>query len=93
MEKIKIGPQLAMLSKAQNQTQTHLAKTCHISRVALNRFFQGKSELKAQDLANLLNCHGLDLGQLIQTQLEKTISNEKIQKDPIYSDIEFIGMP
>lgn len=62
-----IGPSLGRLAKLKRKKQTDLAKSCGISRISINRFFRGKSEIRASDLIKLLSELGIDLEQMIQT--------------------------
>lgn len=64
-----IGPILGKLAKQKRKKQTDLAKSCGISRISINRFFRGKSEIRATDLTRLLTELGIDLEMLIRQQI------------------------
>lgn len=69
-ERKKLGQQLSVLANIKGVSQVTLAKECNISRISINRFFRGRSELKAGDLLRLLTVLGIDIHQTIQRQLE-----------------------
>ncbi len=49
-----LGSKLSVLAKNKGLTQERIAKECNISRVSINRFFRGKSDLRTHDLLRLL---------------------------------------
>lgn len=64
-----VGRKLAVLARLKGLSQGRLAQACGISRVSVNRFFCGKSELRASDLSQILESLGIDLEDLIDRQL------------------------
>lgn len=72
-ERRKLGQQLSVLANLKGVSQVTLAKECNISRISVNRFFRGRSELKAGDLLRLLTVLGIDIHQTIQRQLESDL--------------------
>ena len=64
-----IGPQVAQLANRLKIKQTRIASDCEISRISVNRFFRGRSEIRATDLVNVLRILGIDLEQEIQRRL------------------------
>jgi len=87
-----LGQKIGLLTKAQKRTQKEMAKSCNISRIAINRFFVGKSELKAQDLVNVLHTCGIDLEEIIEQKLNNSILPSKTTKpnNPIYQELEVV---
>ncbi len=65
-----IGPRLAELASRLKVKQTRIAQTCEISRISVNRFFRGRSEIRATDLVNVLKVLGIDLEQEIERRLD-----------------------
>jgi transcriptional regulator with XRE-family HTH domain len=74
MEEAKIspqfGPQVAQLANRMKVKQTRIALDCEISRVSLNRFFRGRSQIRACDLVSVLKLLGIDLAQEIEKRLQ-----------------------
>lgn len=69
MERRKLGQQLSVLASIKGVSQVDLAKQCRISRISINRFFRGRSELKAGDLLRLLTILGIDIQSKIEQEL------------------------
>jgi len=78
LQRRMLGQQLSVLANLQGITQVHLAKECRISRISVNRFFRGRSELKAGDLLRLLHVLGIDIQKEIHGKLQNNLS---IQED------------
>lgn len=69
LEEDTIGPRVAQLANRMKVKQTRIAQDCEISRISVNRFFRGRSEIRATDLVNVLKVLGIDLEQEIQKKL------------------------
>jgi transcriptional regulator with XRE-family HTH domain len=65
-----IGPQVAQLANRLKVKQTRIAQDCEISRISVNRFFRGRSEIRASDLVNVLKVLGIDLEEEIERRLQ-----------------------
>jgi predicted XRE-type DNA-binding protein len=74
MEDAKLGQQVALLANRLKVKQTRIAQDCEISRISVNRFFRGRSEIRASDLVNVLKVQGIDLEQEIERRLHPPIS-------------------
>lgn len=70
METNKLGQQVAQLATQLKVKQTRIAQDCEISRISVNRFFRGRSEIRASDLVNVLKVLGIDLEQEIERRLQ-----------------------
>lgn len=70
VERRKLGQQLSILANLKGVSQVDLAKQCQISRISINRFFRGRSELKAGDLLRLLTILGIDIQSAIERELK-----------------------
>lgn len=68
-EEDSIGTRVAQLANRMKVKQTRIAQDCEISRISVNRFFRGRSEIRATDLVNVLKVLGIDLEQEIQKRL------------------------
>lgn len=64
-----LGPMLGRLAKRMRVKQTDLARKTQISRISVNRFFRGKSEVRASDLVQVLKELGIDLEAQIRQKL------------------------
>jgi predicted XRE-type DNA-binding protein len=69
MENTKLGQQVAQLANQLKVKQTRIAQDCEISRISVNRFFRGRSEIRATDLVNVLKVLGIDL----QSEIDKCL--------------------
>lgn len=67
----EIGPKVALLASKLRVKQTQLAEGCGISRISVNRFFRGRSEIRASDLVKVLDALGIDLNFEIDRRLTK----------------------
>ncbi len=66
----QIGLRVAQLANRMKVKQTRIAQDCEISRISVNRFFRGRSEIRASDLVNVLKVLGIDLQQEIDNRLK-----------------------
>ena len=66
----QLGPLLSQLAKKMRVKQTDLAKKSKISRISVNRFFRGKSEIRASDLVTVLGHLGIDLEEQIIEKIQ-----------------------
>jgi len=55
-----LGPKIKAYALGKKISQVELSKRVGISRIALNRFFCGKSEILAQDLMNMFKELGVE---------------------------------
>lgn len=74
-EQDQIGPRVAKLASRMKVKQTRIAQDCEISRISVNRFFRGRSEIRATDLVNVLKVLGIDLESEIQKRLTPPAGN------------------
>lgn len=66
-----LGELVGKLAKKKKVKQTDLAEKSKISRISVNRFFRGKSEVRATDLINLLDHLGIDVKEQILEKLNE----------------------
>jgi hypothetical protein len=69
---LDIGPKVALLASKLRVKQTEIAEGCGISRISVNRFFRGRSEIRASDLVKVLETLGIDLNFEIDRRLTKS---------------------
>lgn len=73
VERRRLGQQLSVLATIKGVSQVDLARQCRISRISINRFFRGRSELKAGDLLRLLTILGIDIQSKIEQELRSDL--------------------
>ncbi len=78
-ERRRLGQQLSVLANLKGVSQVSLAKNCGISRISINRFFRGRSELKANDLLRLLTLLGIDIHREIEVRLKTDLMPGSLQ--------------
>ena len=69
-----LGRRVALLANQLKVKQTRIAADCEISRISVNRFFRGRSEIRASDLVNVLKILGIDLDEEIKRRLEPPLA-------------------
>ena len=68
-----IGKTISLLAKKNGITQDKIARDAGISRISVNRFFRGHTQLKAKDFTVICKAVGVDIeGQLVEA-LNKNI--------------------
>lgn len=63
------GPHVAKLAKRLRLSQSHIARVTGVSRIAVNRFFRGRSEISASKLIKVLQVLGIDLTAQIMVRV------------------------
>ncbi len=74
----QVGSRLAVLSKSAGLTQDEIAKRCQISRITINRFFKGRTEIRSGDLVQLLSLFGIDVLALLDDKIERKMSGKAL---------------
>lgn len=69
METATIGVKLGLLAKKAGITQHELAEKIGCSRISINRFFCGHTEIRAGDLVKLLSALNMDLMAAVDQRL------------------------
>lgn len=81
---LDFGSKLSTLVRSLGITQEDLAKKCQISRVTLNRYFRGKTELRSKDLLQILSVLGVD----IETKIDQKLQGFKEHTShPVYNEL------
>lgn len=70
-EDMKIAKKIALIAKSKGFTQKNLAQQCNLSRITIHRFFNGQTQLKCNDLMNLLDILGIDVESQVNLALER----------------------
>ena len=82
MEKnYNIGPKLSVIAKAKGFTQKELAEKCGISRLAVQRFFKGHTELKCRDCLNLMGLLGFNVEEQINNSMESPENTANLTRE------------
>ena len=78
-----LGKKLAVLAKLRGMTQEQIAKECKISRISVNRFFRQHTEIRAGDLAQLLQTLGINLDSLVDRAIERQMNGSAAVESPV----------
>lgn len=85
---LSLGEKLSLLAHLKKKSQGSLAQKCSISRISVNRFFRGKSEIRASDFVQLLNELGVDVITLLDEKIQGTMAGAtETAEEPIYKDV------
>ena len=71
---------VALLAKRKNMTQEQLAKLAGMSRISVNRFFRGHTQIRADDLTNILAHLDIDLKKMITDKFISSAESEVLQR-------------
>ncbi len=74
-----IGNNLKVLAKLRGITQEEIAKQCEISRISVNRFFAGHTQVRAEDFIAILRIFGIDVPKIVEKQLEEGIRGDLLK--------------
>ncbi len=74
----QVGSRLAVLSKSAGLTQEEIAKRCQISRITINRFFKGRTEIRSGDLVQLLSLFGIDILAILDEKIERKMNGKTL---------------
>lgn len=66
----KVGERISILAKVQGKTQHEIALQTGMSRISVNRFFNGHTEVRAGDAVRILEYLGIDVEALIKQKTE-----------------------
>ena len=68
-EQTKIGVTLSLLARKNGVTQTDVATAIGISRISVNRFFRGHTQLRAEDFIKVCRFLGVNIEMAIHAKL------------------------
>ena len=84
----QLSLQLSVLARLRGETQASLSKKCGLSRATINRYFNGKTELRAKDLINLLSALGGEVMSEVSLEIESAYGGCGEQtREQVYSDV------
>jgi transcriptional regulator with XRE-family HTH domain len=66
---LTIARKCYLLSKNKNISQAEIARRIGISRISVNRFFNGKSELRISDFISMMKVLGYDVERQVNDLL------------------------
>lgn len=90
--KFLIGPRLSLLAQIKGISQTAIADQCGISRITINRFFTGKTELRSRDLIQVLELLGVSVEAQLNQMLERSMQGVQAEEDEdtVIQDVSLI---
>lgn len=75
----QVGARLAVLSKTAGLTQEEIARRCQISRITINRFFKGRTEIRSGDLVQLLQLFGVDILKILDEKVNRQMHGKSLE--------------
>lgn len=82
-----LSSKLALLAGMMNISQVEMANRCGLSRITVNRFFRGRTQIKASDLMELMEVLGIDLEHLVDRRIGELIEGGPEAKDEVFVDV------
>lgn len=73
VDKSNLGAKLSVLAHMKGLSQSEIANRCQVSRITINRFFRGRSELRAYDLVRLLRELDIDVERVVEDSLQNQL--------------------
>lgn len=86
----RLGERLSVLANLMKLSQGKLAQTCKISRISVNRFFKGHSEIRASDFVSMLEQLGIDIESLIEQRIQVCLRDHDKDQPPLYKDVALV---
>ena len=91
MKDRSMGKRVALLARAKDVSQTELASRSEVSRVSLNRFFRGQSELRLSDFVQVLQELGIDFEVILKDRLDQAAGKTpEIDSPTLGGDMEVV---
>lgn len=84
------GRKVSLLMKALDKNQTQVADTAELSRVSLNRFLRGQSELRLSDFVRMMQILGVDIDKVVADRLEEATGEKEGRLKDIGPDMELV---
>jgi transcriptional regulator with XRE-family HTH domain len=69
------------ISKELGFSQQDVANHCGVSRITIQRFFSGKTEIGAMDLVKVLRLLGIDVVQLLKEQDHRVLNGKSLERE------------
>lgn len=66
-----LGHKIASLAKLKKKTQYALAENTRMSRISINRFFNGHTQVRAEDLVAVLKNFDIDIDKLLDDKIKE----------------------
>lgn len=82
-----IGSRLSILAKGMGLTQEEIANRLKISRITINRFFKGRTEIRSGDLNQLLQLFGIEVGALLDEKIERLVKGKNLHVLPSHNEV------
>ena len=84
------GRAISVLMKALDKNQTQVADAADLSRVSLNRFLRGQSELRLSDFVRMLQLLGIDVEKSVRERLEDVTGEKNGKLKGVGPDMELV---
>lgn len=79
------------ITKDLGFSQQEVANHCGVSRITIQRFFSGKTEIGALDLVKVLKLLGIDIVSQLKEQDERILKGRGIQREEsLYKAINYL---
>lgn len=85
---MSIGSRLSVLAKSAGLTQEEIATRLQISRITINRYFKGRTEIRSGDLVKLLGLFNIDVAALLDGKIEELLKGKASGNSGIGHSIE-----
>ncbi|MCC7403603.1 MAG: helix-turn-helix transcriptional regulator [Bdellovibrionales bacterium] len=83
----KLSTKLAFLAGMMKISQVEMAQRCGLSRITVNRFFRGHTQIKAGDLVEVMETLGIDLEKLVDIRIQEIMEGGPEVKEHIFNDV------
>ncbi|MCB0367147.1 MAG: helix-turn-helix transcriptional regulator [Bdellovibrionaceae bacterium] len=82
-----LSSKLALLAGMMKISQVEMANRCGLSRITVNRFFRGRTQIKASDLMELMDVLGIDLEQLVDRRIGEVMEGGPETNEDVFVDV------
>ncbi|MGZ3769345.1 MAG: helix-turn-helix domain-containing protein [Bdellovibrio sp.] len=89
-KKNKVIDKISDLMRLKNVTQAEISERIGVSKPTISNFFQGKSDLRAKSLEQILKYLGVDIVRAINETIIKGVSVNKNSHRVLINDVEIL---
>lgn len=82
-----LSSKLALLAGLMKISQVEMANRCGISRITVNRFFRGRTQIKTTDLMEVMGVLGIDLEQQVDRRIGDLMDGAPEARDEVFADV------
>lgn len=84
------GRKVSLLMKALDKNQTLISEEADLSRVSLNRFLRGQSELRLSDFIQIMRVLGVDIEKVLNDRLAEATGEKGGKLKGYGPDVELV---